>query len=149
MPTIVFEREHKSLDVLPGTNLRKAALKSGIHLYSPFWRVFHANLQLGPVSFPCAADVVAIDGKGVNARTEEEEMLIAGRYLVKRKVTPELRLACQVSVTGDIRVTTRPAREIDWAETKRAVQYALVVGFFSVALLVTFALIALDLVSKL
>lgn len=148
MPSVSFEKEHVSLDLLPGSNLRLAALKSGIHLYNPLWRVLHANADLGAIKFPCGGDVVEIEGKGVNARTEEEELLIAGRYLIKRKVTPNLRLACQVTVTGDIKVRTLPARELDPLETKRAVQYAGVMTAFLLGMGIIMILIALDLVQK-
>ncbi len=147
MPAIHFENEHKSLDVLPGTNLRKAALKSGIQLYRPFQRVFHLNLELGPVRFPCGSDIIELlDGKGVNARTPEEERLLAGRLFLKRKVTPSLRLACQVNVTGDIKVRTMPRMEIDVEETKKHLGYLGVLGAFGLIMLLILALIGLDLV---
>lgn len=147
MPAIHFENEHKSLDVLPGTNLRKAALKSGIQLYKPLQRVFHLNLELGPVRFPCGSDIIELlDGKGVNARTPEEERLLAGRLFLKRKVTPSLRLACQVNVTGDIKVRTMPRMEIDVEETKKHLGYLGVLGAFGLIMLLILALIGLDLV---
>ena len=102
MPAIHFENDRKSLDVLPGTNLRTAVLKSGIELYSPLHRVFHVNVDLGPVKFPCGADVIEVEGKGMNARSPEEETVISGRWFLKRKVTPNMRLACQVVVNGDV-----------------------------------------------
>lgn len=146
MPAIYFENEHKSLDVLPGTNLRKAALKSGIQLYRPINRVFHVNLELGPLKFPCGSDIIElVDGKGVNARTPEEERVLQGR-LLKRKVTPNLRLACQVQVSGDVKVRTRPKVEIDLEETKRHVGFLGVLGAFTLLMLLIFALIGLDLV---
>lgn len=146
MPAIHFENEHKSLDVLPGTNLRKAALKSGVQLYKPLHRIFHLNIEVGPLKFPCASDIVEIvDGKGVNPRTPEEERLIAGRIL-KRKVTPSLRLACQVNVTGDVRVRTMPSVEIDREATRKQLAYLAVLGAFGVLMLLILGLIALDLV---
>lgn len=147
MPSVQFEREQKSLDVLPGTNLRKAALKSGIHLYRPLHRVFHLNIDLGPIKFPCGSDIIElIDGKGVNARSAQEEKALAGRFLFKRKVTPNMRLACQVQVSGDIKVRTLPDVEIDREETKRHLGYLAVLGIFGLLMLVIFALIGLDLV---
>ena len=148
MPAVTFVNEHKSIDVLPGGNLRKAALKGGIQLYRPLQRVFHANLTLGPVAFPCSSDVVEIEGKGVNPRTQDEEKLIAGRF-VKRKVTPGMRLACQVQVNGDISVRTLPERELDLTETKRSLGYVLVVAVFLALMAGMFGVMALDLVHKL
>lgn len=149
MPAVHFLTERKSIEVLPGTNLRQAALRSGIQLYSTLHRVFHLNLNLGPISFPCASDVVEIvEGKGVNPRTPEEEALIAGR-LLKRKVTPAMRLACQVQVTGDISVRTLVTREFDKDATKGSVGYIAVLGVFLLLMLVIFGLMALDLVKVL
>jgi hypothetical protein len=149
MPAVHFLTDRKSIDLLPGTNLRKAALRSGIQLYSPLHRVFHLNLRLGPVSFPCASDVVEIvDGKGMNPRTPEEEALIAGR-LLKRKVTPAMRLACQVQVNGDISVRTLVTREIDREATKAAVGYIAVIALFLLVMLGIFGMMALDMVKML
>lgn len=149
MPVIQFENEHKSLDVLPGTNLRTAALKSGISLYNPLKRVFHINLNAGPIKFPCGSDIVEIqDGKGTNPRSPEEEKIISGRFLIKRKVTPNLRLACQVQVKGDLIVRTQPKVDIDKDETKVRLAYVLIFAIFTALMLLTFALIGLDLVRK-
>jgi ferredoxin len=149
MPAIHFENEHKSLDVLPGTNLRKAALKSGIHLYKPLHRVFHLNLDLGPVKFPCGADIVeVVDGKGVSPRTPEEEAVISGRWILKRKVAPNLRLACQVKVNSDVIVRTMPKLEVDREATKHRVGFLTVVGAFFLLMAAVMALIGLDLVKK-
>ena len=149
MPAVHFINEHKSIDVLPGANLRKAALRSGIQLYSPLHRVFHLNLRLGPISLPCSSDVVEIiEGKGVNARTLDEEMLIGGR-LIKHKVAPSMRLACQVVVNGDITVRTLPYREMDAEGTKKTVAYLAVVGAFLILMLGIFGMMALDLVKAL
>ncbi len=149
MPAINFENEHRSLEVLPGTNLRKAALKSGIHLYKPWQRVFHFNLNLGPVKFPCGSDIIEVlDGKSVNPRTPGEEEVLGGRFLIKKKVTPNLRLACQVRVNGDVKVRTMPKVEIDKDATKQRVGRVAVAAVFLLVLVLTFALIGLDLVKK-
>jgi len=148
MPAVHFANEHKSIDVLPGANLRKVALRSGIQLYRPFHRVFHFNLKAGPVSLPCASDVVEIEGKGANPRSADEERLISGR-LVKRKVSASMRLACQVLVNGDISVKTLPVLEIDKEETKRSIGYLAVLIVFLTLMAGMFGILALDLVKKL
>ena len=150
MPAIHFLNEHKSLDVLPGTNLRKAALKSGIHLYKPLHRVFHFNLDLGPLKFPCGSDIVEIvEGKGINARTPAEEGVITGRWLLQRKVAPNYRLACQIVVNGDMTVKTMPKLEVDPKATKARFGFIAVVGGFLLMMAVILTLIGLDLVKKL
>jgi hypothetical protein len=149
MPAIHFLDDHKTLDVLPGTNLRAAALKAGVHLYRPFQRVFHLNINLGALKIPCGSDVVElIDGKGVNARTPDEERLISGR-IIKRKVGPQHRLACQVQVSGDVSVRTIPKLELDIDETKRSLGFLAALGIFTALMVLTFAIMALDLIKAL
>jgi len=149
MPTVHFLNSNKSLDVLPGANLREAALKAGIQLYKPFSRVFHLNLSIGPVRIACASDVVElVDGKGVNPRTADEERLISGRFL-KRKVGPNHRLACHVQVNGDISLRTTPVLELDLQETKRQVGFFAVLGIFTLLMILTFAVMSLDLIKAL
>lgn len=146
MPTIQFLNDHKSLDVLPGANLREAALKAGIQLYRPLSRVFHFNLKLGPVHLPCSSDVVElVDGKGVNPRTPDEERLISGRIL-KRKVGPNHRLACLLQVQGDVSLRTTPRLDLDIPETKRHLGYLAAWGIFALLMALTFAVMSLDLV---
>ncbi|HEY6950970.1 MAG TPA: hypothetical protein VI758_01115 [Bacteroidota bacterium] len=148
MASINFVNEHKILDALPGTNLRDLALQAGIPLDKPIQRIVHFNVRLGPLNLFPASDTVEIDGKGVNARSEQEEHALAGRFLARYKVTPTLRLASQVTVTGDISVRTGAARELDKQMTKQRVGYLAVVASFALIMLVMFALIGLDLVKK-
>ncbi len=148
MPVINFENEHRVINVLPGTNLRKAALKAGVQLYAPIHRVFHVNLDLGPVGIHSSTDVVElVEAKGVNARTEQEEMLVAGRFL-KRKVLPGHRLASQVVVNGDVTVRTMPKRELDMEATKHNLGFLAAVGVFFLFTLALFAVLGLELVKK-
>ncbi len=148
MPTINFENEHRVLNVLPGTNLRKAALKAGVQLYKPLNRVFHLNLTLGPVSINSASDVVeVVEAKGINARTEDEQNLVEGRFL-KWETTPAHRLASQVVVNGDITVRTMPTRKLDWNATRMNLGYLTAVGVFFLFSLFLFLVLGLDLVKK-
>lgn len=148
MPIINFENEHRVINVLPGTNLRKAALKAGVTLYKPLYRVFHVNLDIGPISLNSSTDVVeVVDGKGVNARTEQEEMLVGGRFL-KRKVAPGHRLASQVTVNGDVTVRTMPKRELDLEATKHNLGFLAAVGTFFLFALGLFLVLGLELVKK-
>jgi hypothetical protein len=116
-------------------------------LYRPLDRVFHLNLSLGPLKFPCGSDVIElVDGKGAGTRTAEEAAVLAGRWILKRKVTPNLRLACQVHVTGDVVVRTMPTVEVDREATKQHVGFLAVVGGFVLLMAAVLALIGLDLV---
>lgn len=149
MPAVHFVNEHKVLDVLPGTNLRKAALKSGIPLYDSIKRLVDVNIQLGPLALPSRFDIVEIlDGKGVNPRSPEEEARLSG-LVIKKKVTPTLRLASHVQVTGDITVKTLPKLEVDRRATMQNLGFLGIVTGFLVLMLAIFAVLGLDLVNKL
>lgn len=148
MPSINFVNERKTLDVLPGTNLREIALQSGIPLYKPIQRIFHVNLKMGPFNLFSASDVVEIEGKGVNNRTEEEEKALSGRLLIKYKVGPTMRIASQVSVSGDISVKTLAKREKDKQLTKEHLSYVAILTGFALLMLFMLALVGLDLVKK-
>ena len=148
MPIVNILNEHRVINVLPGTNLRRALLKSGVQVYAPFYRVFHVNLQLGPVGIHSSTDVVEVtEAKGVNARTEQEENLVSGRIL-KRKVLPAHRLASQVVVNGDMTIRTMPKRELDRQATKHNLGFLAAVGTFLLFCLLLFLILGLDLVKK-
>jgi len=148
MPVIDFENEHRVLNVLPGTNLRKAALKAGVQLYKPLNRVFHVNLELGPIALHSTSDVVeVVQAKGIKARTEEEQNLVEGRFL-KWELSPSHRLASQVIVNGDITVRTMPKRTINWAATRTNLGFLAAVGIFFVFSIFLFLIMGLDLIKK-
>jgi hypothetical protein len=148
MPVVRFERENKALNVLPGTNLRQVALKAGVELYAPLQRVVHIRAHVGDFHIPCASDVVEIEGKGMNGRTEEEELLVAGRLLPKYKVQPNHRLACLVNVTGDISVRTMPLREVDKANTNLHAKFYAFTTVFSLFILGLLLVLGLDIAGK-
>ncbi len=148
MASVNFVNEGKMLDALPGTNLRDVALRSGIQLDSPVRRVFHVNVKFGPLKLFSGSDVVQIDGKGVNSRSEEEEKALGGRLLKRFKISPAERLASQVVVTGDIVVRTRVNREVDKKQTREQVGYAALMTGFAALMLFMFALVGLDLIKR-
>jgi hypothetical protein len=148
MASIVFVNERKTLNALPGTNLRELALQAGIPLYRPFQRIAHINLKIGPLNIFSASDVVEIDGKGVNNRSDEEAKALEGRLLAKYKMTPALRIASQVTITGDVSVKTLVTRELDKKLTKERLGYLALVTSFAILILFMFALVGLDLVKK-
>lgn len=148
MPSIYFVNERKTLDALPGANLRDLALQAGIPLYRTVQRILHLNLRLGPLNIFTASDVVEIEGKGVNNRSDEEAKALEGRVLSKYKLNPNLRLASQVTVSGDISVRTLATRELDRKLTRQWLGYVAVVTTFLVLMVVMLALVGLDLVKK-
>ena len=149
MPAVYFINERKTLDVLPGTNLRKVSLQSGIPLFSTVGRVLQFNLSIGPLKLFSASDIVQIEGKGVNARSEEEENVLSGRFATKYKITSTERLASQVTVTGDIVVRTRTQREIDAKLTREQRGYIGLLAGFTLMIVAVLALVGLDLIKML
>ena len=148
MASIIFVNERKTLDALPGTNLRELALQAGIPLYGTFQRIAHINLKIGPLNIFSASDMVEIDGKGVSNRSDEEAKALEGRLLVRYKTTPNLRIASQVTITGDVSVRTLVPREMDKKLTKERLGYLAVVISFAILILFMFTLVGLDLVKK-
>lgn len=95
MPTIVFEREKKTIVVEEGENLRYIALLNDI---SPYCNIF--NLANCHGNGLCGSDKVqVIPASAVNPRTAPERF-----HLGKR---PDLRLACQVEIHGDCTIITQ------------------------------------------
>jgi hypothetical protein len=148
MASITFINERKTLDALPGANLRDLALRSGIPLYKTFQRIFHINFKLGPLNIFSASDVVEVEGKGVNNRSDAEVKALEGRFLPRYKLTPNLRIASQVVITGDASVKTFVVRELDKKMTKEQLGYFAVLAGFALVMVFMVALVGLDLVKK-
>src|SRR3954447_17885695 len=112
MPTIKFINEKKTVEVEPGTNLRKAALQEGISLYPGLNRYVNC-MGLGS----CASCRVHVK-KGIEntspMRLKERLRLLLGplTFFARLGHENELRLACQTKVNGDIEVETQPG--INW-----------------------------------
>ncbi len=148
MASIMFINEQKTLDALPGANLRDLALRSGIPLYKTFQRIFNINFKLGPLNIFSASDIVEVEGKGVNNRSDEEAKALEGRFLFRYKLTPNLRIASQVVVTGDASVRTFATREVDKKLTKEQLGYFAVLTGFTLVMVFMLVLMGLDLVKK-
>lgn len=118
MPTVRFLREGIEVEVEQGANLRKVAQKADIQLYESPW-----NYGLNCHGFGhCGTCRVAIknstmDGCSELSLMEKMQFKIGWPlsaipfinvfdYIGKED---ELRLACQVTVTDDVNVYTRPA----------------------------------------
>lgn len=121
MPTITFVNEKKEIQVAEGANLRKEALAAGIKLYdgiNGFGAAINsvANCHGWGVCGSCKVKIT----KGIE---NAEPMGIVEKFTFKcNPVTPALfeyigneatmRLACQVTVMGDMTVETRPPLDL-------------------------------------
>lgn len=107
MPTIKFLKEKKSIEVEPGTNLRKAARREGVQLY---WGPHkYLNCQgLGT----CASCRVYIKKGMENTNRmgllEYLRTMVGFMFFARMGHENELRLACKTKVFGDIEVETQP-----------------------------------------
>ena len=114
MPVITLANENKTIEVPVGTNLRRALLNNGVSPYIGIAKLI--NCRGFELCGTCRVEVV--DGKGASPRREDEEQtLISSTPFYARKIEKNIRLSCQVSVTGDINVRTRPVVELDRART--------------------------------
>lgn len=94
MPTITTEG--KTFEVVEGANLREALLAQDITLYSEGASVFNCHGHGG-----CGTCVVLVEG-AVSDPTKPETARMA---VPPHSAHPERRLACQVKIMGNVRVT--------------------------------------------
>jgi ferredoxin len=94
MPRITFEKERVQVLVPMHANLREVALANDIPLYAGLAKFTncHGNAQ-------CGTCRVEVQGSNLKPRNEVEEK--------KLKDAPNLRLACQTEVLGDLVVKTQ------------------------------------------
>jgi ferredoxin len=95
MPIVRFEREQKTVEVEDGENLRYVALDHDIPIYCHIFNLgnCHGNGMCG------TDQVQIIPTDATTPRT------MAERFHLHRH--PDLRLACQVEIHGDITVITQ------------------------------------------
>ncbi len=114
MPKIKFIRENKVVEVDPGTNLRRAALDSGVNVYPG---IHQFPLAHCPGWGSCATCRVLIK-KGVENISrpgwKETLRMLLGPLTIFFRIGHEkdLRLSCQTTVNGDVEVETLP--EPNW-----------------------------------
>lgn len=112
MPKIKFVNEKKEVEVEPGANLRKVAMREGVQLYSGVHQYVNC-MGLGQ----CASCRVQIT-KGVENVSRqgifEKLRLLLGplTFFARLGHERDLRLACQARVNGDIEVETRPGMNL-------------------------------------
>jgi len=115
MPVITLANENKTIEVPVGANLRHALLNNSVSPYIGIAKLI--NCRGLEMCGTCRVEVV--DGKGASARKDDEEQtLISSTPFYARKIEKNIRLACQVSVTGDLTVKTYPKVELDRERTK-------------------------------
>lgn len=108
MPKIKFVNEKKEIEVVPGTNLRKAALNEGVELYPGVHKYVNCMGlgQCGSCRVQITKGVENVSPQGLLERLR----LILGpiTFFARLGHEKDLRLACQTRVNGDIEVETKP-----------------------------------------
>src|SRR5260221_14770503 len=96
VPNITFVRENIQVEVPEGDHVRYPALEHDVQIYNGLWNILncHGNGL-------CATDrVIVTPASNCNEHTPLEKIRLGGAL----KQNPNLRLACQVSVFGDVEV---------------------------------------------
>ena len=110
MAKITFVKEKKTIEVAPGTNLRKAALENGVQVY---WG-FHKNFPFNCLGFGHCGSCNVLITKGEDNVSQpglwERFRILAGPLLFFWRIGNEkqLRLSCRCQVNGDVEVETTP-----------------------------------------
>jgi len=144
MAVVTFHKEHRSIEVEPGTNLRKFMLKVGVTPYKGLDMLL--NCRGHNFCGTCAVEI--IDGKGASPRGQDEEATLAGNLAIARIVEKNIRLACQTTIVADMIVKTHPIRQIDVTRTRERVVVLGIATFFVLAFAAMFLLLFFDMIKK-
>jgi ferredoxin len=102
VPKVDFEREGVSVEARAGQTLLEVAESAGIDVFRGIWPALHCKSRPGWCN-RCKLWVHADDAGAINPPTAKE----TARLRLNGRVYGEQRLACQVRVSGDVRVHTR------------------------------------------
>lgn len=98
MPIINFVRENLQVEVPEGDHVRYPALENDVEIYNGLWKL--ANCHGNGL---CATDrVIVTPSENISAPSFLEKFRLGAAH----KKNPNLRLACQVEVHGDVEVQT-------------------------------------------
>jgi len=109
MPIVKFVKEKKEIEVPTGANLRKEALRAGVALYPGVHKVLNCHGLSNCGS--CRVNITqGIENAGTawSAPWNKLEKIRLGMSLAYIGNEATMRLACQVSVDGDMSVETQP-----------------------------------------
>ena len=97
MPVISFIKQNRELAVESDANLREAAINEYLSVYPHLFKIL--NCRGNSLCGTCAVEIVS--GQ-VDPPNEKEEQKLKGRL----KKNPNIRLACQLTVKGDMAIRT-------------------------------------------
>jgi ferredoxin len=111
MPTIKFVTEKKEIQVSEGTNLRHAAMNSGISLYNGingFGATINEYVNCHGLGLCATCSVLITKGMENASPMATKERLRLKLSLAYVGHEDTMRLACQTKVNGDMEVVTKP-----------------------------------------
>lgn len=112
MPTVTFVNEKKTIEVPPGANLRKEAIKAGVQMHPFPHNLFIANCHGLGLCNSCRVIVKKglenCSPVGVIEQISKSNPMNPMALDSKICHDANLRLACQLRVNGDIEVETKP-----------------------------------------
>ena len=101
MPFITFEKEGEVIRCNAGNNLQQLAKQHGIQLYQGVYKF--ANCRGHGLCGSCEVEIVKADQ--LHPRSRMEEIKLGNKPLQRR-------LACQITIHGDMTVRTQPVKWI-------------------------------------
>lgn len=104
MPTVNFANEKKQIEVSPGANLRREAMKAGVQLYPHVHRVLNCH-GFGHCG---SCRVLVTKGQDQVSRPGLMERLRMLFSMARIGHENTMRLACQTRVEGDCEIVTQP-----------------------------------------
>ncbi len=102
MPKVRFEREDLIVDAKPGQNLLEVCEQAGIVVFRGMWPELHCGGSKGWCN-RCKVWVKPLAEGAVNPPTAKETSPLR----LNGRVEGSMRLACQVTLAGDVVVNTR------------------------------------------
>lgn len=102
MPKVEFEREGVTVDARAGQTLLEVAEAAGVEIFRGIWPGLRCRRRPGWCN-RCKLWVAAETPDAINPPTVKER----ARLRLNGRVQGAMRLACQVTVSGDVRVHTR------------------------------------------
>jgi 2Fe-2S ferredoxin len=109
MPKVTFVNEKQDVEVEQGANLRQAAMKAGINVYSSVAK--YLNCRGNGLCGTCKV-LVTKGRENLSPKTTLETINLNAHPLTMLAAIgheDQLRLSCQVKVNGDCSIVTKPA----------------------------------------
>lgn len=108
MPKVTFVNEKQEVDVEAGANLRQAATKAGINVYKGLTR--YVNCMGNGFCGTCRV-LVTKGAENLSPKTTMEKINLTAHPITMLAAIgheDQMRLSCQVNVSGDCSIVTQP-----------------------------------------